>query len=79
MFTPTGSMTTVQPWVLATLLQDGRVFVAGKTDAEIYDLASGTFAKTGTFVDAAPVLWSTVNLLIDGRVLYSHPTSMARI
>lgn len=70
-FTPTGSMITTQPWVFATLLQDGRVFVAGQTDAEIYDPASGSFAQTGAYVDASPVLWITVNLLADGRVLLS--------
>ena len=68
MFTPTGSMTTVQPVYSATLLQDGRVFFPGETDAEIYDPASGTFALTGAYVDATPEFFNAVTLL-DGRVL----------
>ena len=69
MFTPTGSMTTVQRAGPATLLQDGRVFVAGETNAEIYDPASEAFAPTGTYVDATPVWWNTISLLVDGRIL----------
>jgi hypothetical protein len=74
MFTPTGNMTTAQTagdalTLQATLLQDGRVFVAGDTNAEIYDPASGTFAPTGAYVDATPVGWTTVTLLGDGRIL----------
>ncbi len=69
MFTLTGSMPTAQVTDGAALLQDGRVFVAGDSNAAIYDPASGTFAQAGAYVDAAPVLWSTVNLLLDGRVL----------
>ena len=69
MFTLTGSMPTAQRTDGATLLQDGRVFVAGENYAAIYDPARGTFAQTGAYVDATPVLWITVNLLADGRVL----------
>jgi hypothetical protein len=69
MFTTTGSMTTVQRAGPATSLQDARVFVAGETNAEIYDPASGTFAPTGAYVDAIPVWWNTVSLLVDGRIL----------
>ena len=68
-FTPTGSMTTAQRTGPATLLQDGRVFVAGDSYAAIYDPSSGTFAQTGAYIDATPVLWITVNLLADGSVL----------
>lgn len=68
-FTLTGSMTTAQRTDGATSLQDGRVFVAGENYAAIYDPASGTFAPAGAYVDATPVLWVTVNLLTDGRVL----------
>jgi hypothetical protein len=74
MFTPSGNMTTAQTagyalTLQATLLQDGRVFVAGDTNAEIYDPASGTFAPTGAYVDATTVGWTTVTLLGDGRIL----------
>ena len=74
MFTPTGSMTTLQRTGPATSLQDGRVFVAGETNAEIYDPASGAFATTGGYVDAVPVLWGTVSLLVDGRILLTGCT-----
>ena len=75
MFTPTGSMTTVQRTGLATLLQDGRVFVAGGTSAEVYDPAAGTFAPTGAYVDGSPLDWiGTVTLLVDGRVLLTGCT-----
>ena len=73
-FTPTGSMTIVQRAGPATLLVDGRVFVAGETNAEIYDPAGGAFAPTGAYVDAIPVWWDTVSLLGDGRVLVTGVT-----
>jgi hypothetical protein len=69
MFTLTGSMPTAQRTDGAALLQDGRVFVVGDSNAAIYDPSSGTFAQTGAYIDATPVSWVTVNLLADGRVL----------
>ena len=71
-FVPTGTMTKPRYAYSATLLQDGRVLIAGgepdKTpSAEIYDPLSGTFAGTG----APTVLRSghAAVLLRDGRVL----------
>lgn len=61
-FTATGDMVTVQIGGTATLLNDGKVLVAGGTTAccdsdpapmanpEVYDPATGTFSLTGTFV-----------------------------
>jgi hypothetical protein len=69
MFTPTGSMPIAQRTDGATLLQDGRVFVAGDGYAAIYDPASGTFAQAGAYVDVTPVSWDPVSLLLDGRIL----------
>ena len=48
-FVPTGRMTKQREGHTATLLQDGRVLIAGGPDssAEIYDPISGTFAATG--------------------------------
>ena len=49
-FTPTGSMTTSRWGPTATLLNDGRVLVAGGlrlNSAELYDPSTGTFSPTG--------------------------------
>jgi N-acetylneuraminic acid mutarotase len=70
---PTGSMTHVRSGHTATLLNDGRVLVAGGSDglplasAEIYDPASDTWAATGSLSIARA--GHTATLLGDGRVL----------
>jgi hypothetical protein len=75
-FTPTGSMQNSRSEFTATLLQDGRVLVAGGQGdcsagacetAEIYDPATGTFTGTGSME-----YWRMGHasvLLEDGRVL----------
>jgi hypothetical protein len=74
-WTATGDMVTSHGrGVVAALLRDGRVLVAGGggskpnsgTFAELYDRGSGTWTATGTF-DRGGFLSAT--LLLDGRVL----------
>ena len=57
-------------YVTATLLDNGRVLVAGgepSGSAEIYDPKSGTFAPTGSLTTARDAF--TATSLVDGRVL----------
>jgi hypothetical protein len=76
-FTATGSMTAAREGATATLLDDGRVLVAGGVQnigfrselasAEIYDPARGTFTPTAPM--HTPREGHTATLLRDGRVL----------
>ena len=70
-FTATGKLVaTPYGWLQsATLLRDGRVFVAGQPTAQIYDPATGMFAATAPYVNPAPDYMECAVLLADGRVL----------
>ena len=79
-FAPTGSMTTPRSGHTATLLQNGKVLIAGGSanplfgnpngnfaTAELYDPATRTFAATGNMT--AALVAPTATRLADGRVL----------
>jgi hypothetical protein len=73
--TPAGQMLAARSGHSATLLQDGRVLLAGGMvkngqflrTAEIYDPGKGTFVATGDMT--APLVGRASVLLLDGRVL----------
>jgi len=76
-FIPTGSMTATRIRHTATLLSDGRVFIAGgdgsgKASAELYDPATGTFSPAGRMTPDRSS--HTATLLSDGRVLMAGGT-----
>jgi galactose oxidase-like protein/Kelch motif protein len=80
-FSPTGSMTTARVYQTSTLLNDGRVLIAGGlqygraysdnpaflASAELYDPSTGAFTITGPMTVRRG--WQAASLLLDGRVL----------
>jgi Galactose oxidase, central domain/Kelch motif len=72
-FQPTGSLHRPRKGQTATLLNDGRVLMAGGGSggligtAELYDPKTGTFSETGSLI--TPRHKHTAGLLPDGRVL----------
>lgn len=74
-FSPTGSMSVPREGHTATLLNDGRVLIAGGSDngqhtistAEIYDPGIGTFTPAGSMT--VPREAHTATLLLSGQVL----------
>jgi hypothetical protein len=70
-FTPTGNMHSPRSGHTATLLQNGKVLIAGGGDnsAEIFDPGNGTFTLTGSMTTTR--FGSTATLLSDGRVLFT--------
>jgi large repetitive protein len=66
-FTATGSMNQAHTFQTATLLNTGKVLIAGGADAELYDPGTGSFAPTGAMLLKSQ--FSQAVLLADGRVL----------
>ncbi len=70
----TASLHTARDFHTATLLEDGRVLIAGGlsffsllTSTELYDPATGTWSLTGNLV--TPLQSPTATLLVSGKVL----------
>ena len=67
-----GSPATVEAGHTATLLNNGKVLVAGGASAELYDPSTGSFTATGSL--SMDWLGSPATLLNDGEVLIAAPT-----
>jgi len=75
MFTPTGDMNAHRMWHTATLMQNGKVLIAGgfgnsparQSSCEIYDPATGQFTLTGNMTTVRHQ--ATATLLANGKVL----------
>jgi uncharacterized repeat protein (TIGR01451 family) len=81
-WTTTGSLTTGGNDGTSTLLQNGKVLFVMGTDAELYDLATGTWTPAASMTQ--PRNRHTATLLRDGRVLvaggqWSVPTRTVEI
>ncbi len=63
----TGSTTTPRIGAAPTLLQNGKVLIAGEGSAELYDPATGTWSATGN--PTAVRRYATATLLQNGKVL----------
>jgi hypothetical protein len=70
-WTPTGSMAAARRDHTATLLNNGKVLIAGGTGGspELYDPATGTFSPTGSSLGGGFSQGATATRLLDGRVL----------
>lgn len=70
-WTPTGSMAAARRDHTATLLNNGKVLIAGGTGGsiELYDPATGTFSPTGSSLGGGFSHGATATRLVDGRVL----------
>jgi hypothetical protein len=66
-FASTGSMNQAHTLATATLLNNGKVLIAGGGDAELYDPTGGSFAPTGAMLMQSN--FQQAALLADGRVL----------
>ena len=68
-FTATANMITARTGHTATLLQSGKVLIAGgrTSSAELFDPTTGVFTPTGDMI--TPRRYHTASLLADGRVL----------
>ena len=82
-FTPTGDMVAATPCATATLLDNGKVLVAGGVagpppyGVQIYDPATATFTAAGTYAKFTPDndsgVCPTATLLTNGKVLVTRP------